>query len=134
MPPTEKLPKVSLADDVTTSILDTNIALLLGTPDTLWPYPQTSMRAPMEWVHAYRMRNVIADLFEASGGHLLHQAVLAKQVSSFLETHGASWAPRQVAERCYTMRTSMSNLKYAKCREGGGRCRKGSSCWRPSCT
>ena len=43
--PADKTPRVSLAEDVMRSILDANVALPLGAPTTLWPYPESNMRA-----------------------------------------------------------------------------------------
>ena len=81
-------------------------------PKSLWEYKckPGSKKPGLQWRYVMKMRPLLSDLLDASGGRVLRQVRFHAQLRSFLLSKGLVWATADSEAPCYRVRMVMSGL------------------------
>jgi len=94
-------------------ILQANTTICM-TAECLFMYEPLNFRRRTRWDGIMPHRTVLLELFRASGGYLLHQSSLERQVGQFLATVKMAYTDKEAAVIAYRLRVMMSHLRDSK--------------------
>ena len=108
-----RIHEVTLEDNVARQILAANLAASFDF-NSMCMYPKVKWRSRGPWEALYKNRGILGDLFRASGGHLLHQVSLSRQISAYLTNIPIAHSPDDAENVSIRIRKQMSHLRDHK--------------------
>ena len=72
---------------------------------------QVNVRVRGEWAQLYPHRGLLLDLFMASGGQLIHQISLQRQLGAFLSWHEVPHSSEALENLTMRIRVMMSHVR-----------------------
>ena len=108
-----RVAEVDIADEDAQRILETNTSLS-QTAQSLFSYEPLSFKKRTRWSAIAPHRSVLLDMYTASGGYLIHQSSLERQVQHFLVCAKLQHSKVDAATISYRLRVMMSHLRDTK--------------------
>ena len=107
-----RIPEVTLPDGKIQLVLEANIPEGIEVA-AMCPYGTLKWRARGLWPDLYKNRGVLADIFKLSGGGLVHQVSLTKQICCWLDRlqPPKKYSPQDAEDLCFRIRIQMSHLR-----------------------
>ena len=116
--PQKRTRPVDLGHDVAEDIFKMHVPLDLS-PKTLWQYKvkEGSKNPGVQWMYVAKVRPLLSDILDKTGGRLVRQHIFHNQFRRFLLSKNLTWSLSDSEAPILRLRTMMSGL--LKCKTGG---------------
>lgn len=87
-----------LSDEAAFAVFSSGVPIG-SSPKSLWPYfhKDGTTRPGVQWPAVEKLKHVISDVLDASGGRCLKQVRFTKQLNQFLLKNAIMWTPTEVS-------------------------------------
>ena len=112
-PPKGRITCVDLDDGLAASLLSDSLPMAAHCSNLVL-YTELNFRRRGKWSELYKNRSFLADVFMATGGYLVRQSSLQRQMTAYVRKNNIQGEAMDIESLVYRIRAMMSHLRDAK--------------------